>query len=180
MEMQFIRAVIGNSASVHDVKFYAETKAPRIPAVLFGDSEKAYCRLTGSGYWNRYYAYFPSPKAPAGKVGYIELTFDEFSDLSTKKAILEIVEVDKPANYDKRLKYPATRISFVEISASTETEPESGTNPDPEAPEETPSAETPEAESGETPIAETPETPEETPEPEAKAPSRRERRRNRA
>lgn len=107
--MQFVRVSIGNSVSVHDVKFYACTKAEPIKAEILGNSD-SWTRLTSSRHWNKHYAYFPTNAAPADKVGYIELTFDEYTELATKKAILKIEIAERPANYAKRLTGYFTRI----------------------------------------------------------------------
>jgi hypothetical protein len=121
--MQFVKATIGTKVAVHDVKFYKDSKAPAIPATLFGN-DKGETKLTTSAQWDRHYAYFKTTAAPADKVGYIELSFEEYTELATKKSVLHIEVCDRPADYAKRLVYPHTRIAYVEATAQEETKTE--------------------------------------------------------
>jgi hypothetical protein len=117
--MQFVKITIGKSVSIHDVKFYACTKAAPIPAVVFGD-DKGETRLTSSRHWDKHYAYFKTDAAPSDKVGYVAITFEEYTDLATKKAVLKIEKAERPAGYTKRLTGYATRIDGADVTAEAQ------------------------------------------------------------
>lgn len=139
--MQFVKATIGDSVSIHDVKFYTCTKAAPIPATIFGN-EQGETRLTSSRHWDKHYAYFKTDAAPSDKVGYIAITFDEYTALATKKAVLKIEKTDKPTGYTKRLTGYATRIEGAEaVQEAQEAQAEVDAGAAPEQPTEPPKAE---------------------------------------
>lgn len=105
---QFVKVTIGDSVSIHDVKFYTDCKMDAIPARVFDAESRV--RLTSSRKFDKHYAYFPTSAAPEGKVGYIALTYEEYIDLNTKKHVAQIEVTDRPAHYKKNLIGYATRI----------------------------------------------------------------------